>query len=48
MVLDFLAFFVVVDEAPELEGALELEGTADVCEETMLEGALETDDTAEV
>ena len=40
--------FVLVDEASELEGALELEGGAVVCEEPVLKGALEDDDTAEV
>ena len=48
LLLCFLCFFVLVDEAPELEEEEELEGAAVVCEEPVLRGALEDDDTAEV
>ena len=44
----FVCFFVLVDEASELEGALELEGAAVVCAEPVLKGALEDEETAEV
>ena len=45
--LFFLCFFVWVDEALELEAALELEGAAVVCEEPVLMCALEDDETVE-
>ena len=48
LVLVFLCFVVLVDEASALEVALELEGAAVVCEEPVLKGALEDDDIAEV
>ena len=48
VVLVLLCFVVLVDEASELEVALELEGAAVVCDEPVLKGALEDDETAEV